>query len=107
MNKPNENSRKVEKSLSFVTAILHDPSMIRSLVESLAIRNNSSLHKIKELEPGRQVMHTSFVEAYASGWLYFSEEKGLKHFPFEACFLFSCIKKYRSKYDMTWTISLS
>jgi len=107
MNKPNDNSRRIKKSLSFVTAILHEPGMIRSLVEGLAIHKTTSLHKMVEIEPGRYTMHTSFVEAYASGWLYFSDEKGLKHFPFEACFLFSCIKKYRSKYDMTWAISLS
>jgi len=107
MNKPNDDSRRIEKPLSFVTAILHEPAMIRSLVENLAIRNINRPHPLVELEPGKRKMHSSFVEAYASGWLYFSDEKGLKHFPFEACFMFSCIKKHRGKYEMTWAISLS
>jgi hypothetical protein len=107
MNNPNEKNRRLEKPVSFVTAILHEPAMIRSLVESLALRNIISIHPVIEMEEGRRMMHSSFVEAYASGWLYFSDEKGLKHFPFESCFLFSCIKKHRGKYEMTWATSLS
>ena len=89
------------------TAILAEQQLLKMMVESLAGCGPAVDCSQQNLEPGWNAIGISSLEAYASGDINFSGRNNLLKMPFATCFLFTCIKRKGSGYDLRWASSLS
>ena len=90
-----------------ITATFAESIFVKNLVEQLAHRRNDIGYCLEQVQPGWQAIETSSIEAHVSGDIIFSEKKDLINMSFDTCFLFTCIKRKRGEYKLTWASSLS
>lgn len=64
-------------------------------------------YSLQKLQPGWNAIEISSVEAYATININLSNNNEVIKIPAVACFLFSCTKPKRSKYNLAWATSLS
>jgi len=98
---------KIEDPSLAITATLAEPHIIRNLVERLATRRHDIGYCLEKVEPGWQAIETSSIEANVSGDTNLSSGNSLTQIPFTTCFLFTCSKVKKQKYNLTWVRSLS
>src|SRR5258705_2511512 len=104
MKKP---SNKKDGSAIAITATLEEPNLLQILVEKLAECNVDMGYSLKQVQPGWKAIETSSIEVLASGGVRFFHKKDPIKTPFVTCFLFTCVKTFEGKYDLTWSRSLS
>ena len=108
MNKsPHPNNNNNERSETLVTSYLEELNLLQILVETLAERHYDIGHGLQQVQDGWQAIETSSIEAMASGTVIYADENHLTRTPFGTCFLFTCIKGTKEKYDLKWSSSLS
>lgn len=99
---PNKN----ERSQIAITATVEEPCMLQLLVETLAESHSDLGYYSKEVQPGWKAMETSSIEARVSGGVNFSSSTPINT-PFVTCFVFTCKKATKGRYELTWSNSLS
>src|SRR5262245_10558673 len=103
MRKP---PQKNERPMYVIGATVEDPSLLQLLVETLAECNPGFTNSYKKVQHGWRSIKTSTIQTRVSGEISFSSKKN-KNVPFATCFVFTCTKEMKRKYDLTWSTSLS
>ena len=104
MKKP---SNKNDGSPIAITATLEELNLLQILVEKLAECNVDIGYSLRQVQAGWNAIETSSIEVLVSGGIDLSDKDDLITTPFVTCFLFTCIKTRDTKYDLTWSSSLS
>lgn len=89
-----------------IDTTVEDPSLLQLLVETLAECNPCYNNSYKKVQSGWRSIKTSTVQTRVSGGVNFSSGKKL-NIPFATCFVFTCTKEVKGKWDLTWSNSLS
>ena len=89
-----------------ITATMKELTMLQLLIETLAESNIPNKTSFKKVQRGWRSIKTSSVESHVSGAIDLSYKKTIK-IPFTTCFVFTCTKEIKGKYDITWSNSLS
>jgi hypothetical protein len=90
-----------------ITATFDESGFLGNLVEKLADRRNDPGYSFEKVQPGWLAIETSSLEAHVSGDIILADKKDLIKMPFVTCFLFTCTKRRRGEYKLTWANSLS
>ena len=106
-NSNNKKNSTVDLSTITISATLHQPQLIKTLVENLAYRCNSFDYSLEKMQPGWEAIDTSTVETFVSGDNSISSEAEHIYQPFFTSFLFTCKKEKGMDYNLAWAISLS
>ena len=108
MKKPNKPKRG-KKSIftSGITATLNEPALLKDLLEKLAGSRRDIGYGHEKVQPGWQSVETSSVEAHVSGDTRISVPSHPINMPFVTRFLFTCIKRKKGEYTVSWMSSLS
>jgi hypothetical protein len=90
-----------------IEADFDKPELLKSMVEKLVTRHTekNSVRRISPLK--HESLDTSSTEAYVSGTISMSEGSSDLKIHFDSSFLFTCIKRNNSLYEVTWSVSLS
>jgi len=100
-------TNKNEEPAILITAHLEEPNMLQLLIERLAECHCDFGYNQKKMHPGWEAVETSSIETLVSGSIVLSDENDLVSIPFVTCFLFSCTKAKRGKYNLKWSCCLS
>lgn len=103
MRKP---SNKNERSKLQIDTKVEDASLLQLLVETLAECNPGYNNSYKKVQRGWKSIKTSTIQTRVHGNIKFVAKKN-KHIPYATCFVFTCTKEIKGKYDLTWSSSLS
>jgi len=103
MRKP---PRRNNGSKFSIDASVEDPSLLQLLVETLAECNPGFNNSYKKVQRGWRSIKTSSIQTRVHGDICFAGRKS-KHIPYATCFMFTCTKQIKGKYDLTWSSSLS
>jgi hypothetical protein len=103
MRKPPE---KNQPSKMTVDTNVEDPSLLQLLVETLAECNPGFKNSYKKVQRGWRSIKTSTIQTRVSGNICFASKKN-KNISYATCFVFTCTKQMKGKYDLTWSNSLS
>jgi hypothetical protein len=103
MRKP---PHKRQRTNMFIDTTVEDPSLLQLLVETLAECNPCFINSFKKVNKGWRSIKTSTVQTRVSGGIVFSSNKKVNT-PFATCFVFTCTKEVKGKWDLTWSNSLS
>jgi len=85
---------------------VEDACLLQLLVETLAECNPVFNNSYKKVQRGWRSIKTSSVQTRVSGTINFASTKN-KGIPYATCFVFTCTKAVKGKYDLTWSSSLS
>ena len=103
MRKPPQRN---QKSKMTIDTNVEDPSLLQLLVETLAECNPGFKNSYKKVQRGWISIKTSTIQTRVHGGISFSSRKN-KNVRYATCFVFTCIKQRKGKYDLTWSSSLS
>lgn len=103
MRKP---PHKNQRSKMLIDANVEDPSLLQLLVETLAECNPGFNNSYKKVQRGWRSIKTSTIQTRVSGKITFASRKN-KSLHYATCFVFTCTKELKGKYDLTWSSSLS
>ena len=94
-----------------ITANLHEPVLLRTVVETLASRHVDMGYSNTTTTRQWKAIETSCIMAYVLGTFNMqikSKDKEEKvNIPFAGCFLFTCIKGKYGLFNLKWSSSLS
>ena len=97
--------RKQPSKMSIDTKV-EDPALLQLLVETLAECNPGFKNSYKKVQRGWRSIKTSKVQTRVSGNIRFAAKRN-KNIYYATCFVFTCTKQMKGKYDLTWSSSLS
>jgi len=103
MRKPPERN---DRSKMMIGANVEDPALLQLLVETLAECNPGFINSYKKVQRGWRSIKTSTIQTRVSGSISFISKKN-KKISYATCFVFTCTKEMKKKYDLTWSSSLS
>lgn len=95
-----------QRSKLMIDANVEDPSLLQLLVETLAECNPGFNNSYKKVQRGWRSIKTSTIQTRVHGDITFVAKKK-KHITYATCFVFTCTKQLKGKYDLTWSSSLS
>ena len=99
------------KQLMNITAYLHEPGILRNVIEKLASRHVDMGYTDVAIPQEWKSLESSSIEAYVSGNfnLHADGSKTKEQFdiPFDSCFSFTCIKGKNDSFKLEWSSSLS
>lgn len=84
-----------------------EPTMLKTMIEKLANRRRDMGYGLEKVQPGWHSLETSSIGAQVSGIIQFSSQNRITNMPFVTSFVFTCIKRKREEYMLTWASSLS
>ena len=90
-----------------ISATLEELNLLQILVEKLAECNLDFGYCFKQMQPGWKAIDTSSIEVMVSGGIHLSNQDEPIDIPFVTSFMFTCTKKAKEKFDLTWSHSLS
>lgn len=90
-----------------ISAKLHQPSILKNLVEILADGKAGFGYRYEKVQPGWQAVDTSSVEVFVSGDLNISSKIEHIYTSFLTNFFFTCKKDKGETYKLLWISSLS
>ena len=103
MRKP---PHKNQQPKLLINTNVEDASLLQLLVETLAECNPVFNNSYKKVQRGWRSIKTSTVQTRVSGTIKFSSTRD-KNISYATCFVFTCTKAVKGKYDLTWSSSLS
>jgi hypothetical protein len=107
MKKPRKEKKSGQDNALAISTTLLEPSLLQCLVEKLASYRIDSGLSTAKIHEGWEAIETSSIEAYASGDIILTNQKGVNKISFDSCFVFTCTKTSTSEYNLVWGNSLS
>jgi hypothetical protein len=90
-----------------IIAIIDQPGLLEDKIEQLAYRHHDPGYGMQNIPANRITLETSSVETYLSGNVVMNNPDEQISTRFITCFVFTCIKRQGSVYELEWSSSLS
>jgi hypothetical protein len=90
-----------------IIAIVDQPELLEDKIEQLAYRHHDPGCGIQNIPANRIAVETSSVETYVSGNVVMNNPNEQISTRFITCFVFTCVKRKGSLYNIEWSSSLS